>query len=261
MPIKLETEDGIATVTLSRPEKKNAMSLELLEALVSTCAALEAQPGLRAVILTGAGGVFSAGIDLAVMGQMAADPAKLSQMLATRDAEGANAFQAPMLCWTRLPVPVIAAVEGLCFGAGLQLALGADIRIVHPDTRLSIMEAKWGLVPDMGITATLPRLLRADAAKVLMMTGRVMSGREAERHGLVTELSEAPRARAEALAAEIAARSPDAVAASKRLVEEAWTGGPEALALEAQLQGALIGTPNQMEAVAANIQKRPPRFG
>ncbi|MEL6913829.1 MAG: crotonase/enoyl-CoA hydratase family protein [Pseudomonadota bacterium] len=261
MPITLETEDGIATLTLSRPEKKNAMSIELLEALVETCAALEAQQGLRAVILTGAGGVFSAGIDLAVMGQMAADSKRLEALLTTRDAHGANAFQAPMLCWTRLKVPVIAAIEGVCFGAGMQLALGADFRVVHPDTRLSIMEAKWGLIPDMGLTATLPKLMRADQAKALIMTGRQMTGREAERAGLVTELSEAPLARAQTLAAEIASRSPDAVAASKRLVEEAWTGGPEALALEAELQAALIGTPNQMEAVAAAFQKRAPRFG
>ncbi|MEM6727959.1 MAG: crotonase/enoyl-CoA hydratase family protein [Pseudomonadota bacterium] len=262
MLVTTDIEGGLATVTLNRPDKKNAMSLELLSALVETAAALSQTEGLRCVILTGAGGVFSAGIDTTLMMTMAGDVDGLKARMAERDATGANEFQRPMTCWAGLDVPVIAAISGICFGAGMQLALGADFRIAAPDTRMSIMEAKWGLIPDMGITQSLPRLMGADRAKLLMMTGQELNGEDALNMGLVTEVAEEPMARAREIAAAIMGRSPDSVAASKKLVERAWPGpGQEGLVLEAELQTALMGGPNQIEAVMANMQKRPPRFG
>ncbi|MEM1373133.1 MAG: crotonase/enoyl-CoA hydratase family protein [Pseudomonadota bacterium] len=261
MLVTTQLEGGIATVCLNRPEKKNAMSLDLLDELLAAALALRDTPGLRAVILTGAGNVFSAGIDVSMMMTMAGRLDELKAKLSHADASGANAFQSPVTSWAALPVPVIAAVEGLCFGAGMQLALGADFRIVAPDTRMSIMEAKWGLIPDMGITQSLPKLMRADQAKMLMMTGTEVTGAEAVGMGLATEISDTPLNRARDLAAAFSTKSPEALAGSKRLVEEAWGGGEEALRLEAILQAALMGSSNQMEAVMANMQKRPPKFG
>ncbi|MEM8593020.1 MAG: crotonase/enoyl-CoA hydratase family protein [Pseudomonadota bacterium] len=262
MLVTTEIEGGIATVTLNRPDKKNAMSLELLEAVAEACASVKAAESVRAVILTGAGGVFSAGIDLTLMMSFAQQLDKIKGQMAETDATGANMFQAPITCWAGLDVPVIAALDGICFGAGMQLALGADFRVAAPDTRMSIMEAKWGLVPDMGITQSLPKLMPADRAKMLIMTGREFTGAEALEMGLVTELAEDPLGRARELAQLLAQKSPDALAASKKLVEDCWgSGGADALKLEADLQAALMGAPNQMEAVMANMQKRPPKFG
>jgi enoyl-CoA hydratase/carnithine racemase len=172
-----------------------------------------------------------------------------------------NWFQRVAYAWVTLPMPVIAAVHGACFGGGLQIALGADIRIAAPDTRLSVMEMKWGLIPDMSITRTLPRLVRIDVAKELTYTGRVLSASEAAQLGLVTWVTGDPLRAARALAAEIATRSPDAVRAAKRLFEESWTAPPEqTLALEAQLQRGLIGSPNQLAAVSAGFTKEPAEF-
>jgi enoyl-CoA hydratase/carnithine racemase len=158
-------------------------------------------------------------------------------------------------------VPVIAAIHGNCFGGGLQIALGADVRFATPDARLSVMEVKWGLIPDMSITRTLPRLVGIDVAKELTYTGRVISGEEAHALGVVTHLSDDPLGSARELAMEIASRSPDAVRSAKRLFDEAWTGSPEeTLALEAELQGRLVGSPNQLEAVRAGMTKEPGQF-
>ncbi|MEM1236460.1 MAG: crotonase/enoyl-CoA hydratase family protein [Pseudomonadota bacterium] len=257
-----EISDGIATVTLNRPEKKNALSIDLLRQLRDTCEELKGAEGLRAVILTGAGGVFSAGIDISMMASMAAELPDIKKRMATFDDAGSNFYQAPITCWAELPVPVIAAIEGICFGAGMQLALGADFRIVTPDARLSIMEAKWGLIPDMGISQSLPKLMPADKAKLLIMTGRQLTGDEAEEMGLVTEVSDNPLARAHALAAEFIAKSPTAIAASKTLVEGVWgSGGEEALRLEACLQAPLMGGAENMEMIMSVMQKRPPKFG
>ena len=172
-----------------------------------------------------------------------------------------NWFQRAAYDWLRLPVPVIAALHGNCFGGGLQIALGADIRIAAPDARLSVMEVKWGLVPDMAITRTLPRLVGIDVAKELTYTGRIVSRREAAALGLVTRTADDPLAAARELAAEIAARSPDAVRAAKRLYDETWTApAAETLALEAELQLGLIGSPNQLAAVTAGFTKEPAEF-
>jgi len=251
----------VAEIRLNRPAKKNAVTLELLAALVEACDALGREPGLRAVVLSGEGGDFSAGIDLSVLIGFAGDlDAVKSEMLTPPDGI-ANRFQAPAKAVMDLPVPVIAAIEGVCFGAGFQIALAADFRIAAPDARLSIMEGKWGLIPDMGISLSLPRLMPADRAKAVIMTARIMSGSEALAEGLVTRVADDPRDAAMAFANELAARSPDAIRAGKALVDGLWEGRlVDGLRLEAELQAALMGAPNQVETVMAQMQKRDPVY-
>jgi enoyl-CoA hydratase/carnithine racemase len=181
-------------------------------------------------------------------------------MLAVAEGQ-ANRFQRPCTVWAEVPVPVIAAISGPCFGAGMQLALGADLRIAGPDAALSVMEAKWGLVPDMGITQFLPRLMPADRALELMLTARVVEATEAAALGLVTRLADDPLAEARALADRLCTVSPDVLRGAKRLVAAGWWQNPAALRAEAEIQAALMGGPNQLEAVQAAIQRRPARYG
>jgi enoyl-CoA hydratase/carnithine racemase len=229
----------------------------MLDDLAAAGAALAAAEGLSAVILSGEGAAFCAGIDIGFLMQAAAD---LDAMRAALGAESPNRFQRPCTVWASVPVPVIAAIQGQCFGAGLQLALGADLRIAAPDAELSVMEAKWGLIPDMGITQTLPRLMRADRALDLMLTARVVSGEEGVALGLVTWTDPDPLAAARAYAERLCAVSPDVLAGAKRLAAAAWAPDPAGLALEAAVQAALIGGPHRMEAVAAALARRPARY-
>ena len=219
---------------------------------------LAGEPGLRAVVLHGDGPSFCSGLDVV---SIMSGGGGVDGLLEPLRGAVPNWFQRAAYGWIALPVPVIAAVHGNCFGGGLQIALGADIRIAAPDTRLSVMEVKWGLVPDMSITRTLPRLVSIDVAKELTYTGRVFDGAEAHRLGIVTRLSEDPFAAARELAAEIASRSPDAVRGAKRLYDEAWSGSvQQTLSLEAEVQLGLIGSANQMAAVAAGFTKEPAEF-
>jgi enoyl-CoA hydratase/carnithine racemase len=240
-----------------RGDKHNALDIPMFEGLIGAASLVSAEPGVRAVVLHGEGPSFCSGIDVA--GVLAAQvDGKLP--FASLD-EVPTFFQRAAYCWTELPVPVIAAVHGNCFGGGLQIALGADIRICTPDARLSVMEVKWGLIPDMSITRTLPRLVGIDVAKELTFTARVFDGAEADRLGVVTRVSNDPLTDARSLAEEIASRSPDAVRRAKRLYEDAWTGSAiETLSLEAQLQLELAGSPNQVEAVTAGMAKQPAEF-
>ena len=248
--------DRVALVTLARPDKHNALDVAMFEAIAATCERLGDEPGVRAVVLHGEGPSFCSGIDVA--GVMSGGLEGLVERL---DEPPPNWFQRVAYEWVTLPMPVIAAVHGTCFGGGLQIALGADIRIAAPDARLSVMEMKLGLIPDMGITRTLPRLVRIDVAKELTYTGRVLSASEAAQLGLVTWVSGDPLGAARALAGEIARRSPDAVRAAKRLFERSWTAPPEqTLALEAELQRGLIGSPNQLAAVSAGVTEEPAEF-
>lgn len=256
------TRDGpVAEVMLNRPDKRNALDLGLFDALSAAGEALKGAEGLRAVILHGAGAGFCAGIDTAEFMAMARrlDAVK-AEMLAPPIGQP-NRFQRPCTVWADLDVPVIAAVHGVCFGAGLQLALGADVRLASPEARFSVMEARWGLIPDMGITQSLPRLMRADLAKELILTARVVEAPEALALGLVTRLEDDPLAAARAMAAQFAQVSPDVLRAGKRLVEETWTLPPgPGLRREAELQSGLIGSANQIEAVIAGMTGRAPRF-
>lgn len=242
-----------------RSDKHNALDQAMFEGLMNAAAQLAENNSVRAVVLHGEGKSFCSGLDIAsfMSGQGG------TGVLLERDADRpANFAQRVAYDWSLVPAPVIAAIHGNCFGGGLQIALGADIRIAAPDAKLSIMEVKWGLVPDMGITQSLPRLVRVDVAKELTFSGRIVPGSEALALGLVTRTSDDPLASALALAGEIARRSPDAVRAAKRLYDETWVSNDAAAALEreSELQAGLIGKPNQLAAVVAGMSGEKPVF-
>ena len=256
--VVIEVEGHVADVRLSRPEKHNALDGAMFQAIVAAAERLRSEPGIRAVVLHGEGPSFCSGLDIA--GFMS-EPGDTTDKLARSNGDLANFVQRVSYDWSLVPVPVIAAVHGACFGGGLQLALGADIRIAAPDARLSVMEIRWGLVPDMGITQTLPRLVPIDVAKELTFTGRRVSGEEANELGLVTRVADDPLAAARELASEIAGKSPDAVRAAKRLYDESWNASAaDALKLETELQVGLIGSPNQLAALTAGAAGQDPVF-
>lgn len=213
--LRVEKQNGIATVSLNRPEKRNAMSFALLNELVKVANQLKKDRSIRCVILTGEANVFSAGIDLADLN----NPKNKAYAAWELVKPGQSLFQKAFLIWQELPVPVIAALEGFCFGAGMQLALAADIRIAHPDTQMSIMESRWGLVPDMGLSRSLKGVIGLDLAKELTLTARIFDANYAKQIGLVTHLSETPLQQAQALAEEMLQRSPDALAAAKQVLD------------------------------------------
>ena len=251
--------EGIADVRLVRADKMNALDIPMFEALVAATERLAGEKGLRAVVLSGEGPAFCAGLD---MGRFAAmkDGGGEERDLAMRTHGLANFPQAAVWGWRQLPVPVIAAVHGVAFGGGFQLALGADIRVLAADAQMSIMEIKWGLVPDMAGTPILAGLVRDDILRELTYTGRIFSAREALGYGLATKVCDDPRAAAFELAREIAGRSPDAIRAAKRLLNNLSVDPAAALLAESIEQMKLMGSPNQLEAVRANIERRPPRF-
>lgn len=258
--VRVHIDDaGIATVTLNRAEKHNALDPAMFDAIVEATESLATDHTVRAVVLHGAGKSFCSGLDITGLGDRDGGPRDL---LARAEGDIANHAQRVSYGWSRVPAPVIVAITGNCFGGGLQIALGGDVRFASPDARLSIMEVKWGLVPDMGITQSLPRLVGLDVAKELTFTGRIISGTEADALGLVTHVSDDPLAAALDLAREIAGKSPHAVQAAKRLYEQTWTGSDpaSALLLESELQVELMGSPNQIEAVTAGMAKRAPQF-
>ena len=257
--LTISVQEHVAQVALNRPVKLNAVNFELLEALGNTAGSLASNPSVRAVVLTGVGDNFCSGIDTSVFagGEASLSPA----MFAPGESSPANFFQRAAYAWRELPVPVICAIRGAAFGAGLQIALGADLRIAAPDTRMSIMEIKWGLVPDMAITTTLRDIMAADVAKDLAWSGRILDADEALRLGLVTAVHEDPLSVAMDKAAGIAARSPEAVRGIKKLFNAGWQmRDADALQLEAKLQAAIIGSPDQAEAVMANVEGRAPVF-
>ncbi|MEZ5675571.1 Enoyl-CoA hydratase/carnithine racemase [Thalassovita litoralis] len=258
--VSVEIENHIARVTLTRGDKMNALDNAMIEAIVEAGESLKTNDDVRVVVLSGEGTAFCAGLDVSNFGKFAGeDPETL---LMPRSHGAANLFQQVCMVWTQVPVPVIAAVHGVAFGGGIQLALGADIRIAHPDTRLSVMEMKWGLVPDMGGMAVLPKLVRSDVMRKLVYTADPVGALEAQAMGLVTELSDDPLAAAMELAGRLAQKSPSAMRAAKRLADFAESGADEAAVLleESREQAALIGKPHQMEAIMANMQKRAPDF-
>ena len=251
--------DGVATVTMVRSDKHNALDHAMFEGLVNAAEQLAGDASVRAVVLHGEGRSFCSGLDVA---SFMSGEGGTGVLLARDDGRLANFAQRVTYDWSLVPAPVIAAIHGNCFGGGLQIALGADIRIASPDAKLSIMEIKWGLVPDMGITQTLPRLVPIDVAKELTFSGRIVSGTEALELGLVTRIVDDPLSAALALADEIAHKSPDAVRAAKRLYDETWTSSDAAAALllESELQTGLIGKPNQIAAVVAGMSGESPVF-
>jgi enoyl-CoA hydratase/carnithine racemase len=251
--VEVEIRDDVAEVRLDRPEKHNGMDFEMLEAVNAASRALKKKRDVRAVILHGEGPSFCAGLDFKTV---LSKPVKAAVGYTWLWWPTRNDFQTWSMGWRELGVPVIAAVHGNCFGAGIQLALGADLRVATPDAKISVMESKWGLVPDMGGAALLRELVPIDVAKELTFSGRVLSGLEALRLGLVTHVDEDPLARARTLAAEFATRSPDALAAAKFLLQEAWSASEaEALSSERRWQRRVIGHANQRVAVKNNMGK------
>jgi enoyl-CoA hydratase/carnithine racemase len=261
--VTIDIDQGVADVRLNRVDKYNALSPDMFKAIIDAGQSLAGNRQVRAVVLSGNGRGFCAGLDMGSFQGMAGGGRREGGGggLLERDARPENHAQRPAYVWKRLPMPVIAAIHGVAFGGGCQIALGADIRFAAPDARLSVMEIKWGLVPDMSLTQTLRDLVPLDVAKELTFTGRILSGEEAKALGLVTHLADDPLAAALALAREIAGKSPDAIRAGKKLLEESWHADERiGLELESKLQMELIGSPNQVEAVKANFENRTPRF-
>ncbi|MNX50986.1 putative enoyl-CoA hydratase echA8 [compost metagenome] len=260
--------DGVVELQLARADKMNALDPAMFDALVQAGEALRGDKSVRAVVIAGRGKAFCAGLDMASferMGQGAASDvlgaAAGGTDLVARTHGLSNAAQQVAMVWREVPVPVIAAVHGVAFGGGLQVALGADIRLVAADTKLSVMEIKWGLVPDMAGMVLMRELARTDVVRELTFTGRIFSGEEAVRLGLATRVAADPLAEALQMAHEIAAKSPDAIRAGKRLLNASLAhSAAELLIAESVEQQALIGSPNQREAVKANIERRAPQF-
>ena len=251
-------DDGVAQVRLTRGDKMNALDPEMFARIIEAGHTLYNMEGLRAVVLSGEGRAFCAGLDTA---SFAREPSTDEPELTERTYGNSNKFQQVAMQWRKLPVPVIAAVHGVCFGGGLQIASGADIRIVHPETRMSIMELKWGLVPDMGGYALWRGLVRDDVLRELVYTNREFSGAEAQDLGLATHIDEEPLARATMIASEIANRNPHAIRAAKRLQAGMVERETDAILLEESIeQHAIMRTKNQIEAVMAGMQKRAPKF-
>lgn len=260
--VQVTITDGVADVRLARPEKRNALDPAMFAALVTTGLALQQDAAVRVVVLSGEGPDFCAGLDFGAFRAMASgERLSATAQLPPPEGPARAAGQRAAHVWAELPVPVIAAVQGNALGGGLQIALGADIRIVAPDARLSVMEVAWGLIPDMTGTQVLPELVGRDVAKELTLTGRVVDGAEAATLGLCTRTDPDPRGAALELAGRVAGRNPHAVRAAKRLLDLAGrTDLASGFAAEQEEIGALIGSPNQVEAVAANFEKRAPQF-
>jgi len=262
--VRIHRDGGIAHVQLTRPDKRNALDDAMFQAIAQAGEQLKHDAGLRAVVLSGEGLSFCAGLDFGgfqSMSERGADTASDSGIGAM--AEGRITHLAQQICWVwqEVPVPVIAALQGHALGGGMQLALGADVRIAHPDTKLSVREVHWGLTPDMTGTLMLSRLVRDDVMKELVFTGRVLPASEGAALGLVTKLSDTPVDDAMAMAREIAGRSPDAVRGAKKLINRlSNAGAAEHFAAEREIIFKLIGSPNQVEAITANFENRAPNF-
>ncbi len=267
--ITVSIENGVADVRLNRPDKRNALDREMFDALVDTSASLAADSSVRCVVLSGEGESFCAGLDFASFQGMSDGPRESSKSESSDTDEITDTMQGrithhgqqAVYGWTEMPVPVIAALRGHALGGGIQLALGADIRVIAPGTKMSVLEIRWGLVPDMTGTQALVNLVGLDVAKELTFTGRMVEASEAVEIGLATILDDDPHARAMAMAAEIASKSPHAVRAAKRLFNDApKVSVAEGFAMERAEIGKLIGSPNQVESIKAYFDKRAPDF-
>ncbi|MEO1780362.1 MAG: crotonase/enoyl-CoA hydratase family protein [Pseudomonadota bacterium] len=258
--VSVTYENHIAHVLLTRPDKMNAVDQAMIDAVIAAGQEVAASDA-RVCVVSGQGKGFCAGLDIGGLGAMIGqDPVDLL-MPRTHGDGTTNQWQEVAMIWARLPQPVIAAIHGVCFGAGMQLALGADIRIASPDARLAVMEMKWGIVPDMGGMVLLPRLVRSDVLRRLTYTAEPVPAAQAEAWGLVTELADDPLEAAMDMARTLTLRSPAALRAAKALIGYAETHGmDDVLIEESRVQAGLMGTPEQMEVVAAAFAKRAPVF-
>lgn len=273
--VTVSVDGGVADVRLNRADKLNALDPPMFKAIVEAAAQVAEDSTVRAVVLSGEGRAFCAGLDFSGFmamagtggvdtdGNTADDNDNGGDVTAVMRTDGRITHLAQQAAhgWSEVAVPVIGAIHGHCLGGGLQIALGTDIRIVHPEAKLSVLEIRWGLTPDMTITATLPKLVGLDAAKELTWTGRTIDGFEAHRLGIATRLSNDPHKDALALAHEIAGKSPEAIRGAKRLLDQSGTVSvADQYAAERTTIASVIGTPNQVEAVTAYFEKRPPKF-
>ena len=270
--VTIEINDHIADVRLNRPEKYNAISPQMFEALVSAGESLMDRADVRVVVLSGNGPGFCAGLDMNSFQGMAdradenASKREVTEEIVknrpvAEEERPENHAQRAAYIWKKLPMPVIAALHGVSYGGGCQIALGADIRFAAPSAKLSVLEIKWGLIPDMSLTQTLRDLVPLDVAKELAFTGATLSATEAKELGLVTHVAEDPHAAAMELARTIASKSPDAIRFGKQLFETSWHADARTgLQLEAKLQTKLIGSANQVEAIKSNFENRDPDY-
>lgn len=273
--VQIDVDGGVAHVRLDRPDKMNALDTAMFVAIAEAGERVAADAAVRAVVLSGEGRGFCSGLDFSSFQAMASGSDEAAGDAGAGNDEGSGGTgaifstddrithlgQQVAHVWQEVPVPVIAAVHGVALGGGCQIALGADLRICTADARFSVLEIKWGLIPDMTGTWMLPRLVGLDVAKELTFTGRMVEGTEAVRLGLATRVDDDPKAAALALAHEIAGKSPEAVRAAKRLLNASGSVPvAEQFANERHEIGELIGSPNQVEAVMAGFEKRAPRF-
>ena len=263
--VSISISEGVADVRLVRADKMNALDQAMFEALVAATERLSKEKGVRVVVLSGEGRAFCAGLDMgrfAAMKEQGGNgiPGGENRDLTKRTHGQANFPQQAVWGWRQLHVPVIAAVHGVAFGGGFQLSLGADMRFLSADARMSVMEIKWGLVPDMAGTPILASLVRDDILRDLTYTGRIFSAQEAMTYGLATRICDDPRAAALEVAREIAGKSPDAIRAAKRLLNNLSVDPGPALLAESVEQQKLIGSPNQTEAVRSNLEKRAAKY-
>ena len=255
--LNCKIENHIAIVELNRPSKMNALSRDMFESLVNTGRELRNNKDVRCVVIHGNERAFCAGLDMEMFTNNDGNLTKLRD----RTHGLTNLFQETAWVWHDLDMPVIAAIEGVCFGGGLQLACGADMRYVHPEAKMSIMEIKWGLVPDMAGTQLWSRYVKEDLLRELSYTGRIFSGTEAMEYGFATRLTETPLEMAMSIAQEIAGKNPDAIRGNKRLINQQLTSSvATGMLAESLEQEVIIGSKNQIEAVMANFEKREPNF-
>lgn len=254
--VSITIDAGIADVRLNRPDKMNALDPAMVDALIAAIDRLKDEPALRCVVLSGEGRAFCAGLDMASMASGGS-----GNDLHARSHGPANWMQQLAWGWRALPVPVIGAAHGISFGGGLQILSGSDIVFAAPGTRMSVMEIKWGIVPDMAGYALWRGRVRDDHLRELSYTAREFTAEEALTLGFVTHVADDPHAAAMTLAREIAGRNPHAIRGAKRLANLAADGDTDAILLaESDEQAKLLRTPNQVEAVMANMQKRAPNF-
>lgn len=257
--VTCEVVDGIAHVRLDRPEKLNALTLDILGDLVATAHQLRRDKSLRAVIVSGEGDAFCAGLDFA---SVLRNPAKIATAFVPRPFRGTNTFQEAPWAFRRIPVPVIAAVHGHCLGGGVQIALAADFRVATPDSRWSVLEGKWGLIPDMSGIRSLAEQVGMDQAKWLTMSAEVIDGSRAAEIGLVTRLANDPVAEAHRMAEQLMTKSPDALAAAKRLFNDTWTASPRRVFSRERIEQAyLLAARNTKAARDAAFNKAEPVYG
>lgn len=256
--VELEIDGPIARVWLNRPDKLNGITFDMLQQLKDAAKAIEKDRDVRVVLLEGRGDSFCAGLDF---GKVMTNPKKVGLWFVPNIFKGTNGFQEPLWVWRKLSVPVIAITRGHVFGGGIQLALAADFRFTTPDCQWSVLEAKWGLVPDMSGTIALTDQLPGDLAKRLVMTAEVFSGEKAVEYGVATGVSDKPEELAMELVDQLMKRSPDSVAASKELMDRVRRMSVRrAFSLERRLQLAMLRSPNTKIAQSAGKKKTEPKF-